>query len=92
MNTNTAQKLDHAANGFDIDAIRADFPVLEQEVRGKPLVYLDNAATAQKPRQVSKALAELHGGSRTLESAPGAGTTAVVRLPVARRRDYARAG
>ena len=41
---------------------------------------------------VSKALAELHGGSLTLESAPGAGTTAVVRLPVARRRDYARAG
>ena len=41
---------------------------------------------------VSKARAELHGGSPTLESAPGAGTTAVVRLPVARRRDYARAG
>ena len=74
MHTNTAQQLDHAANGFDIDAIRADFPVLEQEVRGKPLVYLDNAATAQKPRQVIEALADyyraynanIHRGLHTL--------------------------
>ena len=74
MHTNTAQKLDHAAHGFDIDAIRADFPVLEQEVRGKPLVYLDNAATAQKPRQVIEALADyyraynanIHRGLHTL--------------------------
>ena len=74
MHTNTAQKLDHAANGFDIDAIRADFPVLEKEVRGKPLVYLDNAATAQKPRQVIEALADyyraynanIHRGLHTL--------------------------
>lgn len=37
---------------FDVDQIRADFPVLSQQVNGKPLVYLDNAATTQKPRQV----------------------------------------
>ena len=37
---------------FDLDAIRADFPILSKEVYGKPLVYLDNAASAQKPRQV----------------------------------------
>jgi cysteine desulfurase/selenocysteine lyase len=36
--------------------IRADFPVLHQQVHGKPLVYLDNAATAQKPRSVIEAL------------------------------------
>ncbi len=36
----------------DIDAIRQDFPILHQEVNGHPLVYLDNAATAQKPNQV----------------------------------------
>src|SRR5215207_8116155 len=36
--------------------IRADFPVLHQQVNGKPLVYLDNAATAQKPRTVIEAL------------------------------------
>ena len=37
---------------FDVDKIRADFPVLSQKVNGKPLVYLDNAATTQKPRRV----------------------------------------
>ena len=37
---------------FDVDQIRADFPVLSQTVHGKPLVYLDNAATTQKPRRV----------------------------------------
>lgn len=37
-------------------AVRADFPILHQEVNGKPLVYLDNAATSQKPRQVLDAL------------------------------------
>ena len=37
---------------FDIAKVRADFPALSMEVYGKPLVYLDNAASAQKPRQV----------------------------------------
>jgi cysteine desulfurase/selenocysteine lyase len=37
---------------FDVDQIRADFPVLSQTVHGKPLVYLDNAATTQRPRRV----------------------------------------
>ncbi|GAB4358337.1 MAG: cysteine desulfurase [Gammaproteobacteria bacterium] len=37
---------------FDIEGIRKDFPILHQEVNGKPLVYLDNAATAQKPVSV----------------------------------------
>ena len=37
---------------FDVDKIRADFPVLSQKVHGKPLIYLDNAATTQKPRRV----------------------------------------
>jgi cysteine desulfurase / selenocysteine lyase len=37
---------------FDIEEIRDDFPILKREVNGKPLVYLDNAATSQKPRQV----------------------------------------
>ncbi len=38
--------------GLDIDAIRKDFPILQREVNGKPLVYLDNAATSQTPKQV----------------------------------------
>jgi cysteine desulfurase/selenocysteine lyase len=41
---------------LDVAAIRADFPALDQLVHGRPLVYLDNAATAQKPRAVLDAL------------------------------------
>ena len=37
---------------FDVEAIRADFPILSETVHGKPLTYLDNGASAQKPRQV----------------------------------------
>ncbi|HAG93731.1 MAG TPA: cysteine desulfurase CsdA, partial [Gammaproteobacteria bacterium] len=59
---------------FDIDAIRADFPILQQEVKGKPLVYLDNAATTQKPQAVLDALtryystinSNVHRGAHTL--------------------------
>src|SRR5262249_4514393 len=36
----------------EVERLRADFPILSRTVRGKPLVYLDNAATAQKPRAV----------------------------------------
>jgi len=42
--------------GFDVRRIREDFPILQQTVHGKPLVYLDNAATTQKPRAVLDAL------------------------------------
>jgi cysteine desulfurase/selenocysteine lyase len=41
---------------FDVDKIRADFPILRQKVHGKPLVYLDNAATTQKPQAVIDAI------------------------------------
>ena len=58
----------------DVERIRRDFPILHQEVHGKPLVYLDNAATSQKPRQVIAALdhyytadnANIHRGVHTL--------------------------
>jgi cysteine desulfurase/selenocysteine lyase len=40
------------AHGFDVHAVRKDFPILQQRVNGKPLVWLDNAATTQKPRMV----------------------------------------
>ncbi|HVF10726.1 MAG TPA: cysteine desulfurase [Abditibacteriaceae bacterium] len=45
---------------FDVETIRADFPILQQQVRGKPLVYLDNAATSQKPRAVLDALTKYY--------------------------------
>ena len=43
---------------FDVEAIRREFPILSQEVYGKPLVYLDNAASAQKPRAVIDRMVE----------------------------------
>lgn len=44
------------AAGFDVARVRADFPILATRVHGKPLVYLDNAATTQKPRAVIDAV------------------------------------
>ena len=41
---------------FDVDSARAAFPILKREVNGKPLVYLDSAASAQKPRAVIDAM------------------------------------
>ncbi|MBF2506813.1 cysteine desulfurase [Listeria welshimeri] len=59
---------------IDIQKIRADFPILDQEINEKPLAYLDNAATTQKPKQVIEALthyyefdnANVHRGVHTL--------------------------
>ena len=60
--------------GIDVVAIRKQFPILDREVKGKPLVYLDNAATSQKPQVVIEALVEyytrynanIHRGIHTL--------------------------
>lgn len=46
--------------GYDVDLIRQDFPILSSAVRGKPLVYLDSAASAQKPRQVIDAVTRMY--------------------------------
>jgi len=58
----------------DFRALRADFPILDQQINGKPLAYLDNAASAQRPRQVIDAVshyerhdhANVHRGVHTL--------------------------
>ena len=60
----------------DWDAIRADFPILDQQVRGQPLIYFDNAASSQKPRAVIDAIsryyerdnANVHRGLHELSS------------------------
>jgi cysteine desulfurase / selenocysteine lyase len=44
------------ARGFDVARVRADFPILRRTARGRPLVYLDNAATTQKPQSVIDAI------------------------------------
>jgi cysteine desulfurase/selenocysteine lyase len=59
---------------FDVNKVRADFPILERQVHGKPLVYLDNAATSQKPEAVIESMsdyyrrynANIHRGVHTL--------------------------
>ncbi|MGB1146095.1 MAG: aminotransferase class V-fold PLP-dependent enzyme, partial [Schleiferiaceae bacterium] len=59
---------------YDVQAIRQQFPILNQEIHGRPLVYLDNAATAQKPIAVIDAIsdyylnynANVHRGVHTL--------------------------
>ena len=50
----------HADNMIDVENIRRDFPILERQVYGKPLVYLDNAATTQKPRCVIDSISEAY--------------------------------
>jgi len=73
---------------LDTDAIRRDFPILSQEINGRPLVYLDNAGTSQKPRQVIQALVEyyerdnanIHRANHTL------GARATERYEAARAR------
>lgn len=47
-------------SNLNINAIRADFPILHQQVNGHPLVYLDNAASSQKPRQVIDAISHYY--------------------------------
>ena len=60
--------------GLNIRKIRADFPILNRKIHGKPLIYLDNAATSQKPNQVIDSIvdyyknynANVHRGVHTL--------------------------
>jgi cysteine desulfurase/selenocysteine lyase len=50
----------HTESVFDVENIRKDFPILNQTVHGKPLVYLDNAATSQKPQVVVDSLVRFY--------------------------------
>jgi cysteine desulfurase / selenocysteine lyase len=72
---NTALRPQAAAHAdFDVYKVRADFPILAREIHGKPLVYLDNAATSQKPQPVIDAMiryytaenSNIHRGVHTL--------------------------
>jgi cysteine desulfurase/selenocysteine lyase len=84
---------------FDVERIRAEFPILSQQVRGKPLVFLDSAASAQKPRMVIDAMVQametqyanvhrgLHWMSERTTDAYEATRDAVARLLNAPSRD-----
>jgi cysteine desulfurase / selenocysteine lyase len=73
-NPNTAKIIMNTPAPFDIENIRKDFPILNEQVHGKSLVYLDNAATSQKPKQVIETLdayyretnSNIHRGVHTL--------------------------
>ena len=62
MNTAPARRLEPsaAAAPFDVERVRADFPILSRTVHGKPLTFLDSGASAQKPRQVIDALSRCY--------------------------------
>jgi cysteine desulfurase/selenocysteine lyase len=70
----TFESKQSSTKGLDVEKIRKDFPILHQSIHGKPLVYLDNAATTQKPLSVINALnsyysninANIHRGIHTL--------------------------
>jgi cysteine desulfurase / selenocysteine lyase len=74
MSINQQVHSNNTIKPLDIEKIRQDFPILHQEVNGKPLVYFDNAATTQKPKAVIDALtgyysgynANIHRGVHTL--------------------------
>ncbi len=55
----TDTRVKSAKPAYDVEAVRADFPILTREVYGKPLVYLDNAASAQKPKIVIDTMREV---------------------------------
>ena len=71
--SNAAQQQNQSL-GFDVKKIRNDFPILHQIINGKPLIYLDNAATSQKPKNVLDAIekyyreynSNIHRGVHTL--------------------------
>jgi cysteine desulfurase/selenocysteine lyase len=71
---NAVQQAASTAPGFDVERVRADFPILRQQVHGKPLVYFDNGASTQKPQAVIDTVsdfyahdyANIHRGVHTL--------------------------
>ena len=71
---------------LDVERIRADFPILGIRPRGKPLVYLDSAATSQKPRQVIDALTRYYEKTAEKRSAEKA------RVDSVWKADYAAVG
>ena len=71
---NTVSEAKTAPPQFDVEAVRRDFPILSQQVNGKPLVYLDNGASSQRPEAVLQAMdryyremhSNVHRGAHTL--------------------------
>jgi cysteine desulfurase/selenocysteine lyase len=62
MSAATAVPVRKTAPAYDVEKIRTDFPILQRKVHGHPLVYLDNAATSQKPQSVIDAMVRYYEG------------------------------
>ncbi|HEX2225141.1 MAG TPA: cysteine desulfurase [Thermoanaerobaculia bacterium] len=60
MSTAALDSLPVLAPPYDLARVRGDFPILSRQVHGRPLVYLDNAASTQKPRQVQSAMSDCY--------------------------------
>jgi cysteine desulfurase/selenocysteine lyase len=60
VHTGAAPGLSLSSQAFDVQAIRRDFPILQERVHGKPLIWLDNAATTQKPQSVIDRLSHFY--------------------------------
>jgi cysteine desulfurase/selenocysteine lyase len=60
--TTTLDERRTAAPAYDLARVRDDFPILARQIHGRPLVYLDNAASTQKPRAVAAAIADCYSG------------------------------
>lgn len=73
---------------FDVEKIRSDFPILHQEVNGQPLVYLDNAATTQKPSAVIDAISDYYrkDNSNVHRGAHALADRATVKFEAAREK------
>lgn len=76
------------STAFDVEKIRADFPILHQQVNGQPLVYLDNAATTQKPNAVIDAIANYYreDNSNVHRGAHALADRATVKFEAAREK------
>jgi len=82
------QKTGSQKNSFDVARTRADFPILQQQVNGHPLVYLDNAATTQKPRAVIDAISDYycHDNSNVHRGAHALSDRATAKFEAARQK------
>lgn len=84
----TKAVVDVDAIHFDVEKIRADFPILHQQVNGQPLVYLDNAATTQKPNAVIDAISDYYrnDNSNVHRGAHALADRATVKFEAAREK------
>ena len=73
---------------YDVTKLRADFPILSRQVNGKPLVYLDNGASAQKPQVVIDAVTRAY--ATNMPTFTGACTTCPTSRPRTTKRRAAR--